>query len=87
MNFDSILFNDRLLITRKLRAWAARRRERMARISTDADELIASLGEDAYFEAVQRSLPRDGGWPKGHWHEVGKEIHQRTAQRGGKTPR
>jgi uncharacterized protein with PIN domain len=89
MNFSSSLFNDRLLITRKLRDWAKRGRAAAALVQTDADALTAEYGEEeAICAAASRALPPDGGWPRGHWDKVERELSRRTAvQRGGKTPR
>jgi hypothetical protein len=39
-----------------MRAWLRRRRERIERIETEADELVRLLGDDAYSEVRWRQL-------------------------------
>lgn len=61
--------------------WLKRRREARARVSADAEALIAQYGDGAYGEARMRSLDalrRNSRDP--YWSQVRREIAKRTGR-------
>jgi hypothetical protein len=65
--------------------WFAKRRAARELAERDADDLIASLGDEAYSEARLRASHQpgtiDAHRPQGHWNRVRQII----AEKSGKT--
>ncbi len=65
--------------------WLAQRRLARELAERDAADMIASLGDEAYFEARLRAAHQQGtidaNRPPGHWHRVRRII----AEKIGKT--
>lgn len=61
--------------------WLKRRKELARLIRDDADKLISSFGDRAYYEARDRAqrgkATLDGNRPSGHWARVKLEIARR----------
>lgn len=64
--------------------WLRRRREYLALVQRDADDLMARFGVQAYAEASMRwrmyADILDGNRPDGHWELVQEEIAKRTGK-------
>ncbi len=63
----------------KLSGWLSRRARRKAAVRADADRLIASFKDQAYFEARDRVKGRcvDGAGSRQYWTKVKLEIAKR----------
>jgi hypothetical protein len=59
--------------------WLKRWRELSARVSAEAETMIALLGDGAYYEARSRSLAAERRQPHDpYWARVRREIARRT---------
>lgn len=73
-----------------IRNWLRARQERRALVDSDARDLIARFGDQAYYEARMRDFDElrnatvDANRPPGHWSRVKYEVARRTGHKGGK---
>ena len=59
--------------------WLKRRRELSARVSAEADTMIALFGDGAYYKARDRALAAERRQPRDpYWARVRREIALRT---------
>jgi hypothetical protein len=59
--------------------WLKRRREESARVTAEAETMIALLGDGAYYEASSRALAAARRQPRDpYWAMVRREIARRT---------
>jgi hypothetical protein len=59
--------------------WLKRRRELSARVSAEAETMIAVFGDGAYYEARNRALAAETRQPRDpYWARVCHEIARRT---------
>ena len=66
-----------------MRRWLRRRRERIERIETEADELVRLLGDDAYSEARWREHTASPSVSAQEWNLIALTIARQTGRRIG----
>ena len=66
-----------------MRRWLRRRRERIERIETEADELVRLLGDDAYSEARWREHTASSSATAQEWNLIALAIARQTGRRIG----
>jgi hypothetical protein len=66
-----------------MRRWLRRRRERIERIETEADELVRLLGDDAYSEARWREHTASSSVSAQEWNLIALTIARQTGRRIG----
>ena len=66
-----------------MRRWWRRRRERIERIETEADELARLLGDDAYSEARWREHTASSSASAQEWNLIASAIARQTGRRIG----
>ena len=66
-----------------MRRWLRRRRERIERIETEADELVRLLGDDAYSEARWREHSASSSATAQEWNLIALAIARQTGRRIG----
>ena len=67
----------------EMRRWLRRRRERIERIETEADELVRLLGDDAYSEARWREHTASSSASAQEWNLIALAIARQTGRRIG----
>ena len=66
-----------------MRRWLRRRRERIERIETEADEPVRLLGDDAYSEARWREHSASSSATAQEWNLIALTIARQTGRRIG----
>jgi hypothetical protein len=66
-----------------MRRWLRRRRARIERIETEADELVRLLGDDAYSEARWREHTASSSVSAQEWNLIALTIARQTGRRIG----